>query len=62
MVTVYGWFLSLQDFIHANLAELINCHVIQDHAGIAGQVIIELGRAETYVLRCARNQQSEPYV
>ena len=42
--------------MHGHLAELMNQHVLWDRAGIAGQVIIELGRAETYLLRCSRAQ------
>ncbi len=45
-----------QDFVHSHLAELTNLHVLEDVAGITGQVVVELGRAETYVLRCSRNQ------
>lgn len=45
-----------QDFLHANVADLLNHHVLLDSANITGQVLIELGRAETYVLRCARQQ------
>ena len=48
-----------QDFLHANLAELINKHILRDEAGVTGQVIIELGRAETYMLRCARRQPAD---
>eukprot|EP00058_Branchiostoma_floridae_P024556 XP_002610046.1 hypothetical protein BRAFLDRAFT_129235 [Branchiostoma floridae] len=46
-----------QDFVHANLPDLINTHVYQDRAGVMGQVIIELGRAETYLLRVSRQQR-----
>ncbi|XP_035670631.1 uncharacterized protein LOC118412103 [Branchiostoma floridae] len=45
------------DFVHANLPDLINTHVYQDRAGVMGQVIIELGRAETYLLRVSRQQR-----
>ncbi|XP_019618720.1 PREDICTED: uncharacterized protein LOC109465744 isoform X2 [Branchiostoma belcheri] len=52
------WNSSLgQDFVHANLPDLINTHVYQDRAGVMGQVIIELGRAETYLLRVSRQQR-----
>ncbi|CAH1790961.1 unnamed protein product [Owenia fusiformis] len=44
------------DFMHANLVELVNNHVFFDRGCVSGQVVIELGRAETYLLRCSRNQ------
>ncbi|KAK2152971.1 hypothetical protein LSH36_313g04004 [Paralvinella palmiformis] len=44
------------DFIHANLPDLLNVHILEDDGNITGQVILELGRAETYILRCSRNQ------
>lgn len=45
------------EFVHTNLAELLNCHMLQDIGGITGQVIIELGRAETFLLKCATKQK-----
>ncbi|XP_074652559.1 uncharacterized protein LOC141906956 [Tubulanus polymorphus] len=45
-----------QDFMHANLAELMNMHVFNDDNNKLGHVIVELGRAETYVLRCSKKQ------
>ncbi|XP_061172833.1 uncharacterized protein LOC133182124 [Saccostrea echinata] len=45
-----------QDFLFANLGELMNQHMFCDKKSIAGQVIVELGRAETYLIRCSRAQ------
>ncbi|KAK2181799.1 hypothetical protein NP493_375g01012 [Ridgeia piscesae] len=45
------------EFVHTNLAELLNCHMLQDTAGVTGQVVIELGRAETFLLKCATKQK-----
>ncbi len=47
--------IVLQDFLQNNLAELINRHLLQDSANILGQCIIELGRAETYIVRASNN-------
>ncbi|KAL5009145.1 hypothetical protein ScPMuIL_014726 [Solemya velum] len=44
------------EFLFGNLGELLNRHVFQDTSSVTGHVIIELGRAETYILRCSRNQ------
>ncbi|XP_048734927.2 uncharacterized protein LOC125650577 [Ostrea edulis] len=45
-----------QDFLFSNLGELMNQHVFCDKKSIAGHVVVELGRAETYLIRCARAQ------
>ncbi|KAH3846023.1 hypothetical protein DPMN_088319 [Dreissena polymorpha] len=37
----------------------MNEHVFQAEQGIVGHAIVELGRAETYLLRCARCQTGE---
>ena len=59
----YYWVIiwNIQEFLHGSVAELMNKHVLEDSAGVAGQVIVELGRAETYLLRCARNQAGTKY-
>ncbi|XP_077999420.1 uncharacterized protein LOC144452238 [Glandiceps talaboti] len=44
------------DFIHSNLPELINKYVYMDQSAVIGQVTIEVGRAETYLIRAARGQ------
>ncbi|XP_046371371.2 uncharacterized protein LOC124145584 isoform X2 [Haliotis rufescens] len=44
------------DFILGNLADLLNQHVYKDKAMVLGHALVELGRAETYLMRCARNQ------
>lgn len=46
----------LQGFVHRNLAELLNLHIFEDLGNTVGQVIVELGRAETYLIRCSRSQ------
>lgn len=51
--------ISFQDFLFANLGELMNQHVFHDKKSVAGQVVIELGRAETYLIRCSRAQTGE---
>ncbi|ELT94138.1 hypothetical protein CAPTEDRAFT_214115 [Capitella teleta] len=43
-------------FVHRNLAELLNLHIFEDLGNTVGQVIVELGRAETYLIRCSRSQ------
>nr|XP_006823757.1 PREDICTED: uncharacterized protein LOC102810406 [Saccoglossus kowalevskii] len=45
---------SRLDFIHSNLPDLINKHVYMDHSSVIGQVIIEVGRAETYLIRASK--------
>ncbi|KAL0266782.1 UNVERIFIED_CONTAM: hypothetical protein PYX00_009235 [Menopon gallinae] len=44
------------DYLHTSLGELLDAHILQDTAGVAGKVILELGYIETYVLRNCRNQ------
>ncbi|XP_064600438.1 uncharacterized protein LOC135466719 [Liolophura sinensis] len=44
------------DYLHSHLADLLNQHVFRDQKSVIGRAIIELGRAETYVLRCSRSQ------
>lgn len=51
----------MQDFLNAHLAELINRHVAQDSSGTLGQCLVELGRAETYVVRSAANLTGESF-
>ena len=45
--------------MHERLADLLNIHLLSDLAGCAGQVMVELGRAETFLSRCSRNQQGK---
>ncbi|XP_041351474.1 uncharacterized protein LOC121370371 [Gigantopelta aegis] len=47
------------DFLLANLADLLNEHVFLDEEQVVGQTVVELGRAETYLLRCSRNQAGD---
>jgi hypothetical protein len=49
----------IQDFLFSNLGELMNQHVFCDKKSIAGHVVVELGRAETYLIRCSRAQAGE---
>ena len=48
-----------QEYLLGNLEELLNFHVFQNPKGVVGHAIVELGRAETYLLRCARQQSGE---
>jgi hypothetical protein len=50
-----------QDYLLGNLSELLSHHVYQDHLGIVGEAIVELGRAETFALRRSRNQAGETH-
>ena len=43
----------------ANLAQLIDTHVLYDEAEVTGQIIVELGRAETFVHRCAHGKSGQ---
>ncbi|XP_076312660.1 uncharacterized protein LOC143226079 isoform X1 [Tachypleus tridentatus] len=44
------------DYIHSRLGELMNRFVLLDSEDVLGQVVVELGRAETYILRASRSQ------
>ncbi|XP_026288874.1 uncharacterized protein LOC113213876 isoform X3 [Frankliniella occidentalis] len=44
------------DYLHTSLPALLDTHVFLDSAGILGGVILELGYAETLVLRVSRGQ------
>lgn len=55
-------FVSFQDFLFATLGELMNRHVFYDKKSIAGQAVVELGRAETYLIRCSRAQAGKSVV
>jgi len=46
----------LQDYCLSHLEELLNERVFQAETEVIGHAIVELGRAETYLLRCARCQ------
>ena len=43
-----------QDYLTENLPDLLNKHVFGGEA--FGDVIIELGRSETFLLKCSRGQ------
>ena len=58
MLSNYIIFLC-QEYLLGNLEELLNLHVFQNPKGVVGHAIVELGRAETYLLRCARQQTGE---
>ncbi|KAL4238827.1 hypothetical protein ACF0H5_003534 [Mactra antiquata] len=47
------------EFCLGNLEELLNIHVFRSDNGVVGHAIVELGRAETYLLRCARCQAGD---
>ncbi|XP_023240246.1 uncharacterized protein LOC111638724 [Centruroides sculpturatus] len=44
------------DYINSRLTELINTHIILDAENVLAQLILELGRIETYLLRASRKQ------
>lgn len=46
-------------FLHTHLAELLNQHIFSDKTSVMGQAVIELGRIETYVLRCSQNKSGD---
>ena len=46
----------MQDYLHTSLAELLNMHVFLDTENVVGHAIMELGYAETFVLRSCRRQ------
>lgn len=39
----------------------MNRHVFYDKKSIAGQAVVELGRAETYLIRCSRAQAGKSF-
>ena len=51
--------LVLQEFVNTKIAELINTHILWDAGGTAGQVIVELGRAETYIHKCCHGDEQK---
>ncbi|XP_014663784.1 PREDICTED: uncharacterized protein LOC106806376 [Priapulus caudatus] len=54
-----GWnYTTHWDFLHTSLATLINHHIVMDQEMMFGQAIIELGRAETYMVRASRDQDA----
>ncbi|XP_054264092.1 uncharacterized protein LOC128987330 isoform X1 [Macrosteles quadrilineatus] len=46
------------DYLHNSLADLLDTHVFGDRSHCVGQAVLELGHAETYLVRSARGQQS----
>ena len=48
--------LPVQDYLHTSLPALLDTHVFLDSAGVVGGVVLELGYAETLVLRVSRGQ------
>ena len=49
----------LQEYLSSHLPELINKHVFCDNESVLGDVIVELGRAETYLTKCSRGQTGQ---
>lgn len=47
------------EFCIGSVEDLLNRHIFQAEKGVVGHAIVELGRAETYLLRCARCQTGE---
>ncbi|GAB1600018.1 uncharacterized protein LOC115214018 isoform X1 [Argonauta hians] len=55
-----AWNKDVQwEFLHFNLAELMNHHIFGDTTAVFGQVIIELGRIETYIFRCSQKSADD---
>ncbi|XP_046665376.1 uncharacterized protein LOC124357531 isoform X2 [Homalodisca vitripennis] len=44
------------DYLHNSLAALLDTHVFRDRSGSMGQAVLELGHAETYMVRSSRDQ------
>lgn len=49
-------FVLLQDYLHSSLAPLLDTHVFGDSGGGLGQIVLELGHAETFIVRSSRDQ------
>ena len=49
-------FIILQDYMYSNIAELIDYHMVNRPHCRLGEVIVNLGRTETFLLRSARRQ------
>ncbi|XP_033127750.1 uncharacterized protein LOC117125369 [Anneissia japonica] len=49
------------DTVHQNLPDLINLHICHHASSVLGQVVVEIGRAETYLMRASRNQDMDSY-
>lgn len=50
--------LELQEFVHSSLSSLLDAHIFLDSAGLLGQVVLELGYADTLSIRAARGQSA----
>ncbi|CAL1530401.1 unnamed protein product [Lymnaea stagnalis] len=48
-----------KDRIESSLPALLNQHVFRDRGGALGNIVMELGKAETYAIRRSRNQAAE---
>ncbi|XP_071963251.1 uncharacterized protein [Antedon mediterranea] len=56
----WNTYTSLES-VHQNLPELINLHICHHERSVLGQVVVEIGRAETYLMRASRNQSMDSY-
>ncbi|XP_039293769.1 uncharacterized protein LOC111057243 [Nilaparvata lugens] len=45
------------DYLHNSLPALLDTHIFLDKACCVGEIILELGHAETYTVRCTRGQE-----
>ncbi|XP_075233962.1 uncharacterized protein LOC142331764 [Lycorma delicatula] len=45
------------DYLHNSLSALLDTHIFMDSACCTGDTILDLGNAETYTVRCSRNQE-----
>ncbi|XP_071478511.1 uncharacterized protein [Diadema antillarum] len=48
------------EFTHANLPALLNLHMLQNQDSPLGEVILEIGRIDTYLTKAAANQMDVP--
>lgn len=46
----------VQDYLHNSLSALLDMHVFSDRSGTVGQAVLDLGHAETYLVRSSRDQ------
>ncbi|KAG8227825.1 hypothetical protein J437_LFUL008469 [Ladona fulva] len=46
------------DYLHNSLPDLLDAHVFRDASHVVGRTVVELGHAETFVVRTGRGQSS----
>lgn len=50
-----------KDFIERSLPSLLNHHIFKDSEGLLGTIVLDLGKAETYAIKKARNQAGKTF-